>query len=116
MYLNGALLAEEMSVTLERDTKAIEIETVVKGLAGYSPGAARTTCDVECAVPVADFELNPGKYWSNNGTPVVVEWTLFAAGRTLTFKGWIPKDKFQHGVNQASKISFSAVGQYADWV
>ena len=115
VLVNGSLLAEEMTVTAARDTKAQEIETVTKGLAGFSPGAARTTIDVESAVPSADFELNPGKYLSNIGIPQIVEFTIFAAGRTLTVRGWITNDNFAHGVGTPAKLKFTAICQYGDW-
>ena len=116
VYAQGKLLAEEVSVTIRRDTKAIEVETVVKGLGGLSPGAARIMMDVESAVPFAAFELNPGMFWSNNGTPQIITWQLFAASSQLTTKGWIQNDDLTHGVNARTALKFSIIAQYADWV
>lgn len=117
VLVNGSLLAEEMSVTLSRDSKAQEIETVVKGFSGISPGAARTTLEVESAVPAADFELQPDKYWSNSGVPQKVEATVFVgSGRVLTFKGFIISDNFTHAVNSPSKLKMTIVGGFASYV
>lgn len=113
---NSKILAEEVTITIRRDTKAIEVETVVKGLAGFSPGAARMMIDIESAVPLKGFELNAGLFWSDNGTPQVLEWQFFAAGSYLTTFGWIQNDDITHGVNARTAYKQSVVAQYADWV
>lgn len=113
VYVNGSLLAEEASVTVDRATNSQQVITVAKGYAGESPGAAMTELSVENVVPAADFELNPGKFM---GSMQVVEFSAFAAGRTLTFKGFIVSDNFSHAANSASKLSFKARGSFSDWV
>ena len=40
-YVDGALLAEEGTVSIDVDSRAQEVNTVVKGFAGLSPGAAK---------------------------------------------------------------------------
>ena len=112
--VDGSLLTQEAQVTINRDSRAQEVNTVAKGFGGLSPGAAIMHIDVENAVPSSDFEINPGKYFVK--FLKVVEVTFFAAGRTLTAKGFIPKDDFRHGVNQESKLSFHIVSEIADWV
>lgn len=116
VYVNGALLAEEASVTVNRSTNSQQVITVSKGYAGESPGAAMCEVTVESAVPAADFELD-----TVVGKPMeieqlkVVEFTIFAAGSTLSFKGFIISDNFSHAANTESKLSFSARGQFANW-
>lgn len=112
VYVNGALLAEEASVTVNRSTNSQQVITVAKGYAGESPGAAMCEITVESAVPAADFELDPSKFL---GELRVTEFTVFAAGNTLTFKGFIISDNFSHAANTESKLSFSARGQFAEW-
>jgi len=116
IYVNGKLLAEEASVTISRDTKAQVVETVAKGFAGVSPGAAMMTIDVENAVPSADFELNPDNFWSNNGFPTLVETAIFVGQlRVLTTKGFIMKDDFSHSTSSPSKIKFTINAQFAPY-
>jgi len=110
--INGKLLTEETSVTVKRDTKAQEVDTVAKGFAGFSPGAFVTTIDVESAVPSADFELNPGPFMLSLQ---VVEIGIITDGAQLICTGFIINDNFQHAVNSESKLSFSFVGVPADW-
>lgn len=112
VYVNGSLLAEEASVQVKRATNSQQVITVAKGYAGESPGAAMCEVTVESAVPADDFELNPGKFMSELA---VVEFTIFAAGNTLTFKGFVTEDNFSHAANSESKLSFSARGSFADW-
>src|ERR1019366_2179867 len=95
VYINGKLLTEEASVGVDRDSKAQQVDTVAKGFAGMSPGAAQTMIEVDNGVPAADFELDPGAFILGLQ---VVEVTVFAAGRTLTVKGFIIKDNFNHAV------------------
>lgn len=115
VYINSRLLAQELSVTIRRDTKAIEVETCALGLAGYSPGAARMMIDVESAVPEAGFEFDPGDYWTDNGTPRPLKLQFFAAGKALETTGWAQNDDLTHGVNARSAQKISFVAQYSQW-
>ena len=105
VYVNGALLAEEGTVSIDVDSRAQEVNTVAKGFAGLSPGAAKIMVRVDNAIPAAAFEVNPGKYLQSLQ---VVEFTFFAAGATLTTKGFITKYSISHGVNSDAKLSFEA--------
>lgn len=113
ILIDGSLLTEEASFSMDRDSRAQEVNTVARQFAGLSPGAGIIHADVENGVPSSDFELNPGKYFVKFLKPV--ELTVFAAGRTLTTKGFIPKDTFRHGVNAEAKISFHIVCKLTDW-
>ena len=117
IYLNGGKLAEEASVTVSRRTNAQNVNTVAKGFAGQSPGAAIIEIKVTNAVPAAAFEVNPGQFMAmtNGSALAVVEISIFAAGQTLTTKGFITDDNFSHAVNSEAKLEFSATCQPADW-
>lgn len=112
VYWNGQLLSEESSVTIRRMSGAQQVKTVAKGFAGMSPGSPMIEVTVSNAVPSSDFELNPGQTIQQNE---VGELTVFAAGRTLTTKGFIIDDNFSHAVDTASKLDFTFNGQFADW-
>lgn len=112
VYWNGRKLCEEASVKLTRDSKAQPVSTVARGFAGMSPGAKDLTISVENAVPAAAFEFNPGETIAELQ---VGEITLFAAGKTLSSKGFITKDDFSHAVNSEAKLSFEFMGEFADW-
>lgn len=112
VYIDGALLAEEAKVSVKRTTGSQSVVTVAKGYAGESPGAPMIEVTVESAVPSADFELNPGRFMTGLES---CELTIFAAGRTLTTKGFIIEDDFSHAANSQSQLSFTFRGPYQDW-
>lgn len=112
VYVNGALLSEEASVSVKRTSGSQPVKTVAKGYSGESPGSPMTEISVENAVPSADFELDPGPFMLNLD---IAEVTVFAAGRTLTSKGCIHEDNFSHAVDTQAKLSFSFRGQFATW-
>jgi hypothetical protein len=113
VYLDGTLLSEEASVKVARKSGANNVFTVAKGFAGRSPGSPMLEISIESAVPAAGFEFNAGKAIKNQE---VHELTLFAAGVTLTTKGFFDTDDLNHAVNSESKLSLSFVGEIADWV
>lgn len=112
VYLDGKKLTEATNVKLTRTTKAQLVETMARGFAGMSPGAKMVSINVENAVPAADFELDPGEYMEGLR---VAELTLFAAGRTLTSKGFITDDGLSGATNSPSGLSFDFVGEFAKW-
>lgn len=111
-YINGGKLAEATSVKISRTTKAQQVDTLSRGFAGMSEGAKMITVSIDNAVPSADFELNPGAFMTSLK---VCELTLFAAGRTLTSKGFVIDDNFSKATNSPSSLSFEFVGAWADW-
>jgi hypothetical protein len=112
--VQGLLLTEEADVSVDRDGRSQEQNTVAKQYAGESPGAGIMRIDVTNAVPSVDFELNPGKFFI--GPLVEVQIKIFAAGRTLTTKGFIISDNFRHGVNKEATLMFHARCQLVDWI
>lgn len=113
VLVNGSLLTEEQHIRMNRVSGSQPQETVAKGYAGESPGAAKLTMQITNAVPSKDFELNPGQFIKKL---TVVEVTIFAAGRSLTTKGFLISDDFDHGTASEAKLDFSFRGEYADWV
>lgn len=112
VYVDGRLLTEEGSVQVKRMTNSQPVTTVAKGYAGESPGAATIEITVDNAVPSRDFELNPDAYMA---TLKSAEITLFAAGKTLTVKGYIVEDTFSHSTNNPSGLSFTFRGPFESW-
>lgn len=108
----GALLTEEASVTVHRRTNSNAVNTVAKGYAGESPGAANCEIQVKNAVPSADFEMNPGPYMKSLQS---VEIGVIAAGKQITVPGFIVEDTFTHGVNQEAMLDFTFRGVFPDW-
>lgn len=112
VLVDGAILTEEASVTVNRATNSQAVNTVLKGYAGESPGAASVEIQVSSAVPSADFELDPGRFMKNLKD---CEIGILVAGKQMTVRGFIISDSFKHSVNSESMIDFTFRGSYADY-
>jgi hypothetical protein len=112
VLVDGAILTEEASITVNRATNSQVVNTVAKGYAGESPGAANCEISVTNAVPSSDFEMNPGKYMKGLKE---VEIGVLVAGKQLTARGFIISDSFKHSVNNESSLDFSFRGSFADY-
>jgi hypothetical protein len=110
--VDGSILTEEASVTVNRATNSQAVNTVAKGYAGESPGAPSVEIQVSSAVPSADFEMNPGKYMK---ALKEVEIGVLAAGKQLTARGFIISDSFKHSVGAESSLEFSFRGAFVDF-
>jgi hypothetical protein len=111
--INGRLLAEHVTASLQRMSNANTVLTLGKGFAGVSPGAKMCTISVENAVPSANFEYDPGDDISNNA--IVEIGVIGPGGKSAVSRGYIGKDSFSQGVNSEAKMSFEFQGSYPDW-
>lgn len=109
---DSALLSEEASVSMSRETGSSPSKTVAKGYAGETPGAAMIELDVTNMVPAIGIEFNAGKYMS---TMTPIEMGLLAFGEQLTFKGFIISDSLKHSVNSESSYDFKVRGGFVDF-
>lgn len=112
LYINGALLVENTTINVDRRTGAQNQMTIQKGFAGQSPGAKMLEISFDNAVPTGDFEYDPGDDMSGLR---VVSIALFAAGRTLTTKGFVDSDTFKHAVNGEALLSMKMTCEFAKW-
>lgn len=110
--VDGKLLTQENSVTVEKKSGLNPVFTVATGFAGMTQGA--TTCEVsiENAVPSSDFELNPDPYMR---TGAVVEVGIIMAGRQTVIKGFITDTTYSHSVNDSSKLSMKLLCRFEDF-
>lgn len=108
LFMDGVLLAEIGEFSIEHDAKVVEIETMQKGFAGISPGAARTSVDLSSMVPRKGMEKD---YITAVQQNTIVELTAFRAGQKGTCKGFLVKASEKYGVNQAAGISTSFIGE-----
>lgn len=108
VLIEGQLLSESTTVSVDSDPKLNEIYTMQKGFAGVSPGAEVTTIEVENTVPRIGFEYD---YLASLQGVKVVEVTIFAHAKKTTCKGFLTKVSQKYGVNQAATVSFSFIGE-----
>lgn len=109
---DGALLSEEASVSLSRETASSPAKTVAKGYAGETPGAAMCELQVSNMVPAAGMEFDAGQYMV---AMKPVEMGLLSHGKQLTFKGFIVSDAIKHSVNGDAGYDFTVRGSFASW-
>jgi hypothetical protein len=100
--IDGKLLTEEASVSIDKKSGLNPVFTVAKGLAGMSQGAGVAEISIENAVPSTDFEFNPDPYMKSGA---VVEIGVVMANRQSVFKGFITDATYSHAVNSESKLS-----------
>lgn len=110
--IDGKLLTEESSVSVEKKSGLNPVFTVANGFAGMTQGASTAEISVDNAVPSADFEFNPDSYMR---TGSVVEIGVIMAGRQSVFKGFITEATYGHSVNDASKLSMKFMCRFSDF-
>ena len=104
--INGTLLAEEQQIDVARTANAAIVNTVPKGFAGVSPGAAMTEVDVKNAVPQGGFEIDFGP---NIAGLIPVSVQVIGPGKTLKSTAFVLSDSIRHGVNQEATYEFKAI-------
>lgn len=112
VFINAALLTEEASVSVEKNSGLNPVFTVALGLAGASQGAATASVTIESAVPSADFEFNPDGYML---VGEVVELRVVMANRETNCKGFIMSASYGHSVNDASKLSMTLLCRFSEF-
>jgi len=113
VLVDGMLLAQHGSCTVNRATNSQPVNTVANGYSGESPGSPMTEISVTSAVPSADFEMNPGKYMK--ALKEVEIGVLGPGGKQLTARGFIISDSLKHSVNAESSLDFNFRGKFKDW-
>lgn len=109
---NGKLLAEEVSVTIDKKSGLNPVFTVAKGFAGMALGAGSIEITIESAAPSADFEVNPDQYLMKG---VMAELGFVMSGRQMSLKAFITDATYSHAVNQESKLSIKAMASLSEW-
>lgn len=110
--IDGKLLTEETSVTVDKKSGLNPVLTVAKGFAGMSQGAAMAEISIENAVPAADFEFNPDQYMR---TGAIVEVGVLMATRQTVFKGFITEGTYSHAVNKEGTLSIKITASFEDF-
>jgi hypothetical protein len=111
--VNGSLLTEEASISVKRASNSSAVNTVAKGYAGESPGAANCTIDVKNAVPAAGFEFDAGPVI--NGLIPAEIGVVGPGGQRLIVPCFIIEDSIDHSVGSASNYDFQARGRFPLW-
>lgn len=100
--IDGKLLTEEATVSVDKKSGLNPVFTTVKGYAGMSQGAGYADVTIESAVPATDFEFAPDAYLLKPNT--TVELTVIMAGRQTVCQGFITDATYSHSVNKESQL------------
>jgi hypothetical protein len=112
VYVRGALLVENTSVTIDSKTGAQPVLTMPLGFAGMSPGAPTTEISFDNAVRADGLEYDPTDDMKNMR---VVPLQVFAGGKTFISSGFITEYSFKKAVNSEATISLKAMCNFGEW-
>ena len=112
VYVNSSLLAEESSVTINRNTNSQQMITLHGGYAGESSGAEIVNVTVQSNIPSSGFEFDPGQFMLGSR---YVEFDIRIGSETIAFEGQITSDNFAHAVGSSAALSFSARGKFSKY-
>ena len=104
-------LAEASSVNTTTNSNANPVNTMKKGLAGRSAGAVSVDLTIESAVPKAGMEDDFVELCQENEDITV---SMFSAGKTYTWNGWINQVDRSNSVDSASSVSIQCTCGPAD--
>lgn len=113
-YVNGGLLAENISVTVELVGTDEDVMTIVKGLSGFTPGPDSVKVTFSNVVPASGFEFNA---WNAQLNKEIVELKLQfgGSGMSLTSEGRFSGNKIDAGVSKTTGYDFDFTGSPAPW-
>ena len=110
--MNGKMLCQEVSITIDDKSGLLPVLTVPLGFAGVALGAGMTEFTIESATPSADFEVNPSQFLIKG---VMAEFGFFMSGRTRQFKAFIIDATYSHAVNQEPKMVIKGLAPLNVW-
>lgn len=111
--VGGNLLAEEQEIDFNRTANAQQVDTVLKGFAGLSPGSPMLEVDINNAAPQGGFEFDAGPYIGSL-TPIPIQVTG-PGGKVLKGDAFIIHDNGRHGVNQQMRYNFRCIMGFKNW-
>ena len=113
-YWNGALLAENTTVKIALEGQAQDVNTTVKGYAGFTPGPQKIVVTFENVLPIGGAEVNS---WGAQLNSEIGELKLQAggSGKVLVSEGDLRGNMIDGGVGQTTTIAFEFHGAPADW-
>ena len=108
-YINGKLLAENTSIGTELTGNQQEVDTLVRGFAGISPGPDKRTISLEYVIPISCMEFEFVMAYLHKAE-LDVRLQQGGSGRKYEGKGFVqPGIKIDSGVGKTTTLSFSLV-------
>lgn len=106
LFVDGQLLAEAVTISIDHKNNAQPVHTINKGFAGMSPGANETQIKVSNVHPRAGVEFNAV---TSMQRLKLHEFTAFRGSKKLTCKGFVTDVSEGGGVNKEATYDFTAM-------
>lgn len=110
LFIKGGKQLEAETVDIDFSSGAKKNYTIAKGLAGATEGPRECSIKVSSAIPVLGLEFDFVKEIDAGNFN---EFTIYAAGKTMTFSGHIDSGSLSFASQNESKASFTAWGNLA---
>lgn len=108
--LNGILLAENTSLSVDLTSDDQDVMTTVKGWSGVSPSPDMRTISGEGVIAsTVGIEVSMEE-WKLNRTEVTARVIFGGSGKSFVSKGVIKKVSASGGVGQTAKVTFEFTG------
>jgi hypothetical protein len=101
VQLDGQLLTEEATVSIDKKSGVNPVMTQHWGFAGVSQGAQVSEVAIECAVPTTNFDFDVDAYIKSTQ---VVEVTIMMANQKTVCQGFITDCTYSHSVNKEAQM------------
>lgn len=105
--VNGGQVVELTSISKTTESGQLEIFTLARGLAGFSPGQGKCTIGLGYTIPVGGFEFNFDEAVAN-GTPVTVQ--LWVGPHSYNGNGKFTQGELSQSVGGASAGTVTFTG------
>lgn len=114
VLVNGQLLAEATGVEGGDQDDGQPVKTIVKKLAGKTPGPHTTTMSIRNVVPAAGVEIEFHNMAVNDEFVQVK--LQREDGKSLTSDGWFMSPTSASGVGESMSYNVEFMGTAAEWV
>lgn len=108
--LNGKLLAENTSLSVDLTSDDQDVMTTVKGWAGVSPSPDMRTISGEGVIASTTGIEVEMEQWKLDRTEVTARCIFGGSGKSCISKGVIKKVSASAGVGQTAKVTFEFTG------
>lgn len=110
VFYNGALMEEVTSVSMTTNSGQIRIDTLTRGLSGFSPGSGDVTFEIGIVIPIGGQEF-PIQQDCAEGN--YVELQLGVGKDKYIGRGKIETQSLSQSVNAAAEGTFTWTGEKA---
>lgn len=106
VFVDGKMLAEAVTITVDHKNNAQPVHTIAKGFSGMSPGSNETSIKVSNVIPRVGVEFNAIES-SQNLTPH--DWVFYRGSKKMKCKGYVTDVSESGGVNKEATYDFTVM-------